>query len=41
MLFDVQVMNDHLASLGCVEVRRGRFLERLLALPLQAGLFEG
>lgn len=42
VLFDVQVMNDHLASLGCVEVRRGRFLERLrAALPLQAGLFEG
>lgn len=28
-LFDVQVMNDHLASLGCVELRRARFLERL------------
>lgn len=38
-LFDVQVMNDHLASLGCVEVRRARFLERLrAALPEPARL---
>ncbi len=29
VLFDVQVMNDHLASLGCVEIRRSLYLERL------------
>jgi leucyl/phenylalanyl-tRNA--protein transferase len=28
-LFDVQVMNDHLASLGCVEIRRAQYLDRL------------
>lgn len=29
VLFDVQVMNDHLASLGCVEIRRAAYLDRL------------
>ncbi len=28
-LFDVQVMNDHLASLGCIEVPRDEYLDRL------------
>ena len=28
-LFDVQVMNDHLESLGCVEIGREEYLERL------------
>ena len=28
-LFDAQVMNPHLASLGCVEVPRGAYLDRL------------
>ena len=28
-LFDVQVMNDHLASLGCAEISRADYLERL------------
>ncbi|MGZ6096416.1 MAG: leucyl/phenylalanyl-tRNA--protein transferase, partial [Polyangiales bacterium] len=28
-LFDVQVMNDHLASLGCIEVRRSTYLDLL------------
>ena len=28
-LFDAQVMNDHLASLGCIEVPREEFLSRL------------
>lgn len=28
-LFDVQVMNDHLASLGCIEIRRAGYLDRL------------
>jgi leucyl/phenylalanyl-tRNA--protein transferase len=28
-LFDVQVMNDHLESLGCVEIGRDEYLERL------------
>jgi leucyl/phenylalanyl-tRNA--protein transferase len=28
-LFDVQVMNDHLASLGCIEIRRAAYLDRL------------
>ena len=35
-LFDVQVMNEHLASLGCVEIRRAGYLDRLeraIALP--------
>jgi leucyl/phenylalanyl-tRNA--protein transferase len=35
-LFDVQVMNDHLASLGCLEIRRDRYLDLLagaLAVP--------
>lgn len=36
-LFDVQVMNDHLASLGCVSIRRGPYLDRLArALTIQA-----
>ena len=30
-LFDVQVMNDHLASLGCTEIRRAHYLDRLAA----------
>ncbi len=30
-LFDVQVMNDHLASLGCVEIPRDAYLTRLHA----------
>ena len=35
VLFDVQVMNDHLASLGCIEIRRANYLDRLaLALPV-------
>ncbi len=29
VLFDVQVMNDHLLSLGCTEIRRGAYLDRL------------
>jgi leucyl/phenylalanyl-tRNA--protein transferase len=29
LLFDAQVMNPHLASLGCVEVPRGEYLDRL------------
>jgi leucyl/phenylalanyl-tRNA--protein transferase len=29
VLFDVQVMTEHLASLGCVEVPRGQYLDRL------------
>lgn len=36
-LFDVQVMNPHLQSLGCVEVPRGEFLQhmaRAVALPV-------
>ncbi|HVJ90419.1 MAG TPA: leucyl/phenylalanyl-tRNA--protein transferase [Labilithrix sp.] len=28
-LFDVQVMNPHLASLGCIEIPRGDYLTRL------------
>lgn len=28
-LFDVQVMNPHLASLGCIEIARHAYLERL------------
>ena len=41
VLFDVQVMNDHLASLGCVELRRERYLERLrAALAVGARLTE-
>jgi len=28
-LFDVQVMTSHLASLGCVEIRRAEYLRRL------------
>lgn len=35
-LFDVQVMNEHLASLGCIEIRRAGYLDRLehaIALP--------
>jgi leucyl/phenylalanyl-tRNA--protein transferase len=28
-LFDVQVMNPHLRSLGCVEVTRKEYLDRL------------
>ncbi len=30
-LFDVQVQNDHLESLGCVQIRRDDYLERLAA----------
>lgn len=38
-LFDVQVMNDHLLSLGCVEIRRAGYLDRLeRALPIVAQL---
>jgi leucyl/phenylalanyl-tRNA--protein transferase len=34
-LFDVQVQNSHLESLGCVEVPRAEYLARLrAALPL-------
>ncbi len=29
VLFDVQVQNPHLESLGCVEIRRGEYLKRL------------
>lgn len=36
-LFDVQVLTDHLASLGCVAIPRAEFLDRLDgALALQA-----
>ena len=28
-LFDVQVMNEHLASLGCIEIRRAQYLDLL------------
>lgn len=39
VLFDVQVMNDHLLSLGCVEVRRAGYLDRLeRALPVSGVL---
>ncbi len=31
LLFDVQVLNDHLESLGCVEVPRRDYLDRLAA----------
>jgi leucyl/phenylalanyl-tRNA---protein transferase len=35
VLFDVQVQNPHLESLGCVEIRRAEYLSRLrVALPL-------
>jgi len=38
-LFDVQVQNPHLASLGCVEVPRAEYLRRLAdAVPRQARL---
>jgi leucyl/phenylalanyl-tRNA--protein transferase len=41
-LFDVQVMNPHLASLGCVEVSRAQYLDRLDAAvgrgPIQLAL---
>lgn len=38
-VFDVQVMNDHLASLGCVDIRRERYLDRLdAALRVSAHL---
>lgn len=38
-LFDVQVMNDHLRSLGCIEIRRSEYLDRLAAaLPNSARL---
>jgi leucyl/phenylalanyl-tRNA---protein transferase len=39
-LFDVQVLSEHLASLGCVEVPRLEYLDRLdraLALPITWG----
>jgi leucyl/phenylalanyl-tRNA--protein transferase len=39
VLFDVQVMNDHLASLGCIEIRRTEYLDRLAAaLEVEARL---
>jgi leucyl/phenylalanyl-tRNA---protein transferase len=34
-LFDVQVQNPHLASLGCIEVPRDEYLERLPTALLQ------
>lgn len=37
-LFDVQVMNDHLLSLGCIEIRRAHYLDlvaRAILLPAQ------
>ncbi len=38
-LFDVQVQNRHLASLGCVEIPRATYLDRLAeALPISARL---
>jgi leucyl/phenylalanyl-tRNA--protein transferase len=38
-LFDVQVQNPHLESLGCVEIPRPEYLTRLrAALPLGARL---
>ncbi len=38
-VFDVQVMNDHLSSLGCVEIRRSAYLDRLeRALSMTARL---
>jgi leucyl/phenylalanyl-tRNA--protein transferase len=45
-LFDVQVMNPHLASLGCIEVPRRQYLERVARavarspLELRLGLSE-
>jgi leucyl/phenylalanyl-tRNA--protein transferase len=36
LLFDVQVQNEHLASLGCVEISRDAYLDRLamaIAMP--------
>jgi leucyl/phenylalanyl-tRNA--protein transferase len=39
-LFDVQVLNDHLVSLGCVEIPRAEYLRRLAsarALPARLG----
>ena len=39
VLFDVQVQNPHLESLGCVEISRTEYLTRLrAALPIQARL---
>ncbi len=39
VLFDVQVMNEHLESLGCVEIRRDRYLDRLAqALTITAAI---
>jgi leucyl/phenylalanyl-tRNA---protein transferase len=44
-LFDVQVMNPHLQSLGCVELSRAEYLDRLDAAigrrPTQLGLARG
>lgn len=39
VLFDVQVMNEHLESLGCIEIRRGAYLDRVeKALAITARL---
>jgi leucyl/phenylalanyl-tRNA--protein transferase len=44
-LFDVQVMNPHLRSLGCIELARGGYLDRLDQAvargPLRLSLGEG
>ncbi len=41
-LFDVQVLTDHLASLGCVNVGRATFLDQLeKALPIAARFDDG
>jgi leucyl/phenylalanyl-tRNA--protein transferase len=38
-LFDVQVMNDHLLSLGCIEIRRAQYLDLVArAIPRPARL---
>lgn len=40
-LFDVQVLSEHLASLGCVEIPRNEYIERLqqaLAIPTRLTL---
>ena len=39
-LFDVQVMNDHLASLGCTEIRRANYLDHVaqaIVVPARLG----
>lgn len=40
-LFDVQVLSEHLASLGCIEISRNEYIERLeraVRLPIKLSL---